>query len=153
MPIKRNPGPGRPPLDDAEAVKYVLDKRLVNPRLSYRRAACLYFLNNEEKLGDTKLESAARRVADKAMREDGRRPRRGDADTLELIAFRLRFLTADIQVLADRLKGELPAGGNRISQKRPSLLAAFISMERILEEIADIRFAESLETVDDQGED
>lgn len=150
---KRNRGRGRPPLNDDEAVEFVLDKRLINPRLSYRRAARLYFLNNEEKLGNTTLESAARRVADKAMKKDGRRPRQGDADRLQLIAFRLHFLTTEIQALADRLRGELPADGNRTGQRRPSLLTAFISMERIMEEIVDLRLAGSLVDQEDGGED
>lgn len=138
----RRTGPGAPPIDDSEAVEYVRHLRLVNPRIGYLEVARRYFQRHPEKLDNrdplkppTKLESAARRVADKAKRADGRLPRRSDADALALIAFRLNLLTIELHALVDRLKAQLPTSENRPPPSTRKLLTAILSMEAILEEI------------------
>ncbi|MCP4660303.1 MAG: hypothetical protein GY856_33295 [bacterium] len=53
-------------------MKAVQKTRLGNPKIGYEEAALRYFKDHPEKLGDTKPESAARRVASKARIADGR---------------------------------------------------------------------------------
>lgn len=115
-------GPGAPPKDDSEAVADVRRVRLLNPRLSYREAARRYFKKHPKKLGDTKLESAARRVADKARRADGRSPGRSHLQDLELLHLRLFGLVQDLAAIIARLQGKLPASENRDLRKRGHLL-------------------------------
>lgn len=139
LPTKRT-GPGRPRKDDHEAVEAVQSTRFTNSRIGYREAARRYFRENPEKLGGVKLESAARRVADKAMEADGRRPNRSYLEHMESIVFRLNIVAMDLHRLAQRLKGELPADGNSGTRKGMNLLTAIISMEEILEEIRRQKF-------------
>jgi hypothetical protein len=139
LPTKRQPGPGRPPRDDDEAVEHVRHTHLLNPRIGYREAARRYFREHPDKL-DVKLESAARRVADKARRADGRAPARPHLQALKMVQFRLFLLANELSGLVDRLEGQLPAGGNRSDRSEAELLAAILSMERILDEIRRARF-------------
>ena len=133
---------GKPPKDDSEAISAVQSTRLFNPKIGYREAARRYFRDHPEKLGSTKLESAARRVGDKAARADGRRPRRSDADALEDTAFRLSVMAREMDAMAQRLKGELPASGNRNTSEPLDLRTLIISMEVLLAEIRRTRFDE-----------
>lgn len=102
-------GRGRPPRDDREAVRYVLEQRYKNPRVGYREAARRYFQANPEKL-KAKLESEARRVGDKAARLGGRLPTPSELQLLKRLQWHLAVGGDAIRELLTRWERHKPSG-------------------------------------------
>lgn len=109
MPRKRE-GPGRPETDDIEALRYVWRLRHENPRIGYREAARRYFQEHPERLGKTKLESAARRVGDKMARLR-RVPRQAQRERLRWMVLMLYSIGNELGELLKRWDREAPDEG------------------------------------------
>lgn len=107
---QKRDGRGRPEKDDEEAISYVLRLRGENFRIGYREAARRYFQENPEKLAGKKLESAARRVGDKAARGI-RRPRQAQRERLRWIVLVLYTAIKDLEELLERWEREAPGEG------------------------------------------
>jgi hypothetical protein len=71
---KREPGAGRPPIDDSAALEGVRSVRAAYPKWGYFRAA-LKYVEDSGAPEPPKHESVARRLADKLKTADGKPPK------------------------------------------------------------------------------
>lgn len=71
MAISRPGAGGRKPIDDSAAVAAVRKAYQVNPTAGYREPARRWVLENPESSAACSVDSAARRIADKARELDG----------------------------------------------------------------------------------